>query len=194
MSETAHPLTADLLLRAYRRGWFPMAHEDGELYWHDPDPRAIFPLADLEPNARLQRAIRSAGFRVTLDQRFEEVMRACGERAETWITEEMIAAYVALHGQGHSHSVEVWQDGTLVGGLYGVSVGGAFFGESMFSRVTNASKAAFHHLVKHLRLRGFTLFDSQYINDHTASLGAIEVPRSTFRTMLAEALRNDADF
>jgi leucyl/phenylalanyl-tRNA--protein transferase len=194
MSETDPPLTADLLLRAYRRGWFPMAHEDGELYWHDPDPRAIFPLADLKPNARLQRAIRSAGFRVTLDQHFEDVMRACGDREETWITEEMIAAYVALHGQGHAHSVEVWQDGTLVGGLYGVSVGGAFFGESMFSRVPNASKAAFHHLAGHLRQRGFTLFDSQYINDHTASLGAIEVPREIFRTMLAQALAHDADF
>jgi leucyl/phenylalanyl-tRNA---protein transferase len=194
MSETAPPLTADLLLRAYHRGWFPMAHEDGELYWHDPDPRAIFPLTELKPNARLQRAFRSAGFRVTYDLRFEAVMRACAEREETWITEEMIAAYVALHGQGHAHSVEVWQGEALVGGLYGVSVGGAFFGESMFSRVPNASKAAFHHLAEHLRQQGFLLFDSQYINAHTASLGAVEVPRTMFRTMLAAALGQDPDF
>ena len=194
MSETAHPLTADLLLRAYRRGWFPMAHEDGELYWHDPDPRAIFPLAELKPNARLQRAIRSAGFRITLDVRFEAVMRACAEREETWITAEMIAVYTELHRRGQAHSAEVWQGEALVGGLYGVSVGSAFFGESMFSRVPNASKAAFHHLAEHLRQKGFTLFDSQYINDHTASLGAIEVPREIFRTMLAQAVHHDADF
>ncbi|MCC7501627.1 MAG: leucyl/phenylalanyl-tRNA--protein transferase [Flavobacteriales bacterium] len=194
MSETAPPLTADLLLRAYHRGWFPMAHEDGELYWHDPDPRAIFPLAQTRPNARLQRALRRAGYHITFDQRFEEVMRACGDRKETWITEEMIAAYVDLHKQGYAHSVEVWAGDRLVGGLYGIALGAAFFGESMFSRNTNASKAAFHHLAAHLRQQGFSLFDSQYINDHTASLGAIEVPRSTFRMMLAEALRNEADF
>jgi len=106
----------------------------------------------------------------------------------------MNAAYGALHVQGRAHSVEVWQADALVGGLYGVSVGAAFFGESMFSRVPNASKAAFHHLAEHLRQQGFTLFDSQYINDHTASLGAIEVPRAIFRTMLAQALAHDADF
>ncbi len=194
MSGSAPLLTADLLLRAYRRGWFPMAHEDGELYWHDPDPRAIFPLAELKPNARLQRAIRSAGFRITLDVRFEAVMRACAEREETWITAEMIAVYTELHRRGQAHSAEVWQGEALVGGLYGVSVGSAFFGESMFSRVPNASKAAFHHLAEHLRQKGFTLFDSQYINDHTASLGAIEVPREIFRTMLAQAVHHDADF
>lgn len=194
MSGSDPLLTADLLLRAYRRGWFPMAHDDSELYWHDPDPRAIFPLSDLKPNARLQRAIRSAGFRITLDLRFVEVMRACGEREETWITAEMITAYTELHRRGQAHSAEVWQGEALVGGLYGVSVGSAFFGESMFSRVPNASKAAFHHLAEHLRQKGFTLFDSQYINDHTASLGAIEVPREIFRTMLAKALHHDADF
>jgi leucyl/phenylalanyl-tRNA---protein transferase len=194
VSQATERIPAALLLEAYRKGRFPMSHGREGIFLHDPDPRAIFPLADLKPNARLQRAMRSAGFRVTFDQRFEDVMRACAERAETWITEEMIAAYVALHGKGHAHSVEVWQDGTLVGGLYGVSVGTAFFGESMFSRVTNASKAAFHHLAEHLRQQGFTLFDSQYINDHTASLGAIEVPRALFRTMLAQALAHDADF
>ena len=194
MSGTAPPLTADLLLRAYQRGWFPMAHEDGELYWHDPDPRAIFPLEDLKPNARLQRTLRKAGFHCTYDQRFEEVMRSCGDRQETWITEEMIAAYVDLHRQGHAHSVEVWRGDILAGGLYGVALGGAFFGESMYSRVPNASKAALHHLAEHLRQRGFTLFDSQYINDHTASLGAIEVPREIFRTMLVDILAHHADF
>jgi len=194
MSGSAPPLTADLLLGAYRRGWFPMAHEDGELHWHDPDPRAIFPLQELRPNARLKRAIRSAAFHFTHDHDFELVMRACADRAETWMTEELLQAYVGLHRMGCAHSVEVWQREVLVGGLYGVTPGSAFFAESMFSRVSNASKAAFFNLAGHLRERGYTLLDSQYINEHTASLGAIQVPRIKFRTMLAVALDQDPDF
>lgn len=172
-----------------------MAHEDGVLFWHDPDPRAVFPLGDIRPNARSLRAYRQAGFTYTPDLHFEEVMRACAEnRNSTWITEEMIGAYVDLHEAGYAHSVEVWQNNALVGGIYGVAIGGAFFGESMFSRVTNASKAAFHELVRLLKERGFTLFDSQYINDHTRSLGAVEIPRHEFRKALRIAINLKVHF
>jgi leucyl/phenylalanyl-tRNA--protein transferase len=182
-------LTPELLLTAYSRGVFPMAHEDGAVYWHDPDPRALFPLEQIAPNPRALRAFRKAGFTYTHDQCFEDVMQACAtERDSTWITEEMIAAYAGLHTAGLAHSVEVWQRGALVGGIYGVSIGGAFFGESMFSRVSNASKAAFHELAQHLKKLGFTVFDSQYINDHTRSLGAVEIPRHEFRKALRGAI------
>ena len=187
---TSSLLSPDVLDRAYRRGIFPMTHDDGELYWHDPDPRAVFPLERTRPNARLRSFIRSHGYRCTMDRCFEEVMRACADRDSTWITEEMIAAYTALHRQGAAHSVETWRSGKLIGGIYGVSIGAAFFGESMFSHADNASKAAFHHLTAHLRDRGFLLFDSQYINDHTRSLGAIEMPRDAFRSLLALAVES----
>lgn len=189
MAEQPLVLSADLLVAAYSQGWFPMAHSDGELYWHDPDPRAIFPLHDLVPNTRLRRFLRSSAFTFTIDTAFEAVIRACAEREERWINEEMIAAYVELHHQGRALSVETWYEGTLAGGIYGVYLARAFFGESMFSRRTNASKAAFHHLAQHLSDKGCLLFDTQYINDHTRSLGAVEVPRGEFRKMLAEALQ-----
>jgi leucyl/phenylalanyl-tRNA---protein transferase len=187
-------LSPSLLIAAYARGFFPMAHDDGLLYWHDPDPRAVFPLDAVRPNARLSTFIRAQGYRCTVDHRFEAVMRACADRESTWITEEMILAYTELHRAGYAHSVETWKDGELIGGIYGLSLGGAFFGESMFSRATNASKVAFHHLAEHLRQQGFTLFDSQYINDHTRSLGAVEIPRSQFGAMLAEALSVNTHF
>jgi len=187
MAEERPVLTPQLLLDLYARGLFPMDHDDG-LYVHDPDPRAIFPLEELHPNARLRRYIRSNGYTCTMDTSFVEVMRACADRPERWINEEMIDVYTALHQRGHATSVEVWQQGGLIGGLYGVKLGRAFFGESMFSRKPNASKAAFYHMAGHLRTHGFTLFDTQYINDHTRSLGAIEVPRAEFRRMLAGAL------
>ncbi len=172
-----------------------MAHEDGALYWHDPDPRAVFPLERSRSNARLLRAIRKAEFTYTRDQQFAEVMRACAEgRDSTWLTEEMIDAYVGLYTAGYAHSVEVWQRGVLVGGIYGITMGGAFFGESMFSRVSNASKAAFHELARHLKAQGFTLFDSQYINDHTRSLGAMEIPRGDFRKALRDAIKVKVHF
>lgn len=165
-----------------------MVHEDGEVYWHDPDPRAIVPLEAVRMNDRLRRAARSAGFTCTTDRSFEAVMRGCADRESTWLDAGMIAAYTALHAQGFALSVETWAGGGLVGGLYGVRIGRAFFGESMFSRVPNASKVAFHHAVAHLRAAGCTLFDTQYLNEHTRSLGAIEVPRAVFRQLLAEAL------
>lgn len=167
-----------------------MVHDDGDTYWHDPDPRAVFLLDRVRPNARLRSFIRSHGYRCTIDNHFEEVMRACADRESTWITEDLIEAYTELHNQGKAHSVETWQGDTLIGGIYGVSIGAAFFGESMFSREPNASKAAFHHLAEHLRQQGFIVFDSQYMNDHTRKLGALEVPRSEFRSLLALAVES----
>lgn len=187
-------IPVDELLSAYRNGRFPMCHEDGELYWHDPDPRAIFPLEGLQPNPRTVRAFRQAGFCTTRDEAFEQVIRACADRADTWIDERIIASYIAAHASGHAHSVETWADGELVGGIYGVAMRGAFFGESMFSRRSNAGKAAFFALCDHLRQQGFSLFDTQYINAHTRLLGAVEVPRGRFRALLAEALLRNARF
>ena len=165
-----------------------MCHNDGELYWHDPDPRAVFPLAELRPNARALRAFRKAGFTHTRNEAFEAVIRACADREDPWIDERIIASFLGLHAAGYAHSVETWQDGSLVGGIYGVSLRGAFFGESMFSHVPNAGKAAFYALVAHLQQEGYVLFDTQYINEHTRSLGAVEVDRNAFLSLLEDAL------
>ena len=184
-------LTPDLLLAAYKQGFFPMGDEFGETEWHNPDPRAIFPLEKLKPNARFRRWLRGSGLHCTIDTDFEKVMRHCATaHGDSWITEDMITAYTALHRTGHAHSVETWDADELVGGIYGVSIGAAFFGESMFSLVPNASKAAFHHLVAHLQQCDFLLFDTQYINDHTASLGAIEIAKEKFCMILAQALKS----
>lgn len=178
---------AELVL-AYSEGRFPMCHDDGELYWHDPDPRAVFPLAELRPNARALRAFRKASFTHTRNRAFEAVIRACADREESWIDERIIASFLGLHAAGYAHSVETWQDGSLVGGIYGVSLRAAFFGESMFSHVPNAGKAAFYALVAHLQQEGYVLFDTQYINEHTLSLGAVEVDRNAFLSLLEDAL------
>lgn len=181
-------IPVEILLRAYSNGHFPMCHEDGELYWHDPDPRAIFPLDAIRPNARLKRQIRAAGFTITMDNAFGDVLAGCADRDETWIDERISASYKALHKAGFAHSVETWSKGELVGGIYGVALKGAFFGESMFSRNDNAGKAAFYALVQHLKDHGYVLFDSQYINPFTSQLGAVEVARKDFRSMLEHAL------
>lgn len=184
--------SAELLLRAYAQGWFPMLHEDGEHYWHDPDPRAVFELDTLRPDRTTRRLLRTGRFHCTQDRAFTEVMRACAApgpgRESTWISEEMIHAYSALHADGHAVSVEVWEKERLVGGIYGACLGGAFFGESMFSRVSGASRIAFHDLTRSLISRGFVLFDTQYVNAHTALLGAVEIPRAEFRKRLSAAL------
>jgi leucyl/phenylalanyl-tRNA--protein transferase len=185
-------IPVEVLLSAYSKGRFPMCHEDGELYWHDPDPRAIFPLDAIRPNARLKRQLRAEGFGITMDKAFNAVITACADREETWIDPRIIASYQALHEAGFAHSVETWRDGQLVGGIYGVGLKSAFFGESMFSRVDHASKAAFHALVDHLKANEFVLFDSQYINPFTQQLGAIEIPRKEFRKLLARALSDAA--
>lgn len=164
-----------------------MCHEDGELYWHDPDPRAVFPLDTAGPNKRMRTLLRSARFTTTMDRAFSEVISGCAAREESWIDERIIRSYIALHEAGHAHSVEAWKDGQLAGGIYGVVIGGAFFGESMFSAVSNGGKVAFYTLLAHLKQQGFVLFDSQYINDFTRQLGATEVPRIDFRRTLDAA-------
>jgi leucyl/phenylalanyl-tRNA---protein transferase len=185
---TGMMIPPDLLMQAYERGWFPMAHEDGELYWHDPDPRAVFPLHDLRPDPRTERHLHSTGIQITLDQCFDQVIRACAAREEAWIDARIISSYCELHRLGHAHSLEVWKAGTLVGGIYGVAAGGAFFGESMFNNRNNMGRVAFHGLVRHLRKQGFILFDSQYINPFTEQLGAIEVDRAAYLKTLEQAL------
>ncbi len=175
--------------------------EDGVLEWHAPELRAVFPLRPLgpypavAPNARFKRFLRSSGFRLTRNEAFDEVIGHCATvHGETWLSPQMVEAYGQLHQIGLAHSVETWQGDALVGGIYGVAIGGAFFGESMFSLVTNASKAAFFHLADHLRARGFTLFDTQYANDHTLSLGAVGVLKVDFMDMLERALAVNAAF
>ena len=183
------------LLTAYRQGIFPYFSDDTPILWWSPDPRGIIELDGLHVSRRLARTMRSGKFFVTFDQAFPAVIRACAQREEgTWITQGMIAAYTELHRQGHAHSVETWQDGALAGGVYGVTVAGMFAGESMFTRRRDGSKVALVHLVEHLRQRGYVLFDVQYVNDHTESMGAIEIPRNEYLARLKEALRREVSF
>ncbi len=192
----APPFAADLVLRAYTMGFFPMAHpeEADAIYWYAPDPRAILPLEDFRISKNLARLVRRAPFKVTVDEDFEAVMRACADRPSTWISEDILRVYMALHEAGFAHSVECWTEDRLGGGLYGVAIGGAFFGESMFHRVTNASKVALVHLVRRLQAGGFTLLDIQFITDHLRQFGAIEIKRAVYEQRLAEALRQQATF
>lgn len=188
MLATEPSIPTKVLLSAYAQGIFPMAHSDGSLQWHRPDPRAIFDLAALRPDRATARLLRGTTLRFTVNEAFEEVMLRCSEREETWIDERIVKSYVALHDAGHAHSVEAWHDGTLVGGIYGVSLGAAFFGESMFG-MNNSGKAVFHWLAAHLGSRGFRLFDTQYINPFTQRLGAFEISRAQFERRLAEAIK-----
>lgn len=185
-------LSPDLLAWAYRNGVFPMADEDEQIYWFAPDPRGVLPLDAFHVPHNLRRLVRQERFEVTTDRAFEEVMRACADREETWISEQLIDAYTALHAQGAAHSVECWRDGELAGGLYGVAFGGAFFGESMFHRVRDASKVALVHLVRRLRRGGFVLLDVQYQTPHLARFGVVEIPRPAYERRLARALAVEA--
>jgi leucyl/phenylalanyl-tRNA--protein transferase len=188
-------LTVDLLIRAYCAGVFPMADgRDGPLGWYAPDPRAVMPLETFHVPRSLRRTIAHGVFELRISTAFTAVMRACAEREETWISEEIVFAYSELHRLGLAHSVETWQEGELVGGLYGVALGGAFFGESMFSRVTDASKVALVALVERLRERDFTLLDVQYLTPHLARFGAVEIPRREYERRLASALRLERRF
>ena len=184
------------LLDAYRRGVFPWFDEDSPILWWSPDPRAIFEMDGLHVSRRLARTVRSERFTVTFDRAFGEVIRGCADRPNdgVWITADMIDAYTRLHELGHAHSIEVWHEGRLAGGLYGVAIGGLFAGESMFTRVRDASKVALVHLMEHLRPRGFQLFDVQFLNEHTASLGAVEIPRREYLARLRKAIACDARF
>jgi leucyl/phenylalanyl-tRNA--protein transferase len=193
-------LTPELLLRAYAMGVFPMAEdrEDPELFWVDPRMRGIIPLAKFHVPKRLRRVLRSPRFDVTFDENFEAVIEGCATattlRPRTWINDRIITLYSTLHHMGHAHSVECWLDNELVGGLYGVSMRGAFFGESMFNRHAEASKVALVYLVLRLRSSGFILLDTQFITNHLSRFGAREISRDAYRKLLATALKTDADF
>jgi leucyl/phenylalanyl-tRNA---protein transferase len=193
-------LTPELLLRAYAAGIFPMAEssDDPELFWVDPVRRGILPLDGFHLARRLARTLRAGRFTITIDRDFAAVIQGCAEatseRPQTWINEEIQRVYSTLHRQGLAHSIEARIEDALVGGLYGVTLGGAFFGESMFSRVTDASKIAFAHLVALLKRGGFRLLDTQFVTEHLQRFGAIEIPRAQYRRLLAEALEITAAF
>lgn len=183
-------LTPAMLLQAYRQGIFPMAEAQGDprLYWFDPEARGVLPLDGFHISRSLRRRIRSGVFRATLDTAFAQVIDGCAARPSTWINGEIRRLFLELHEQGHAHALEIWQDDELVGGVYGVRIGGCFCGESMFSRRTDASKVALAWLVTHLRACGFALFDTQYLTEHLARLGAVEIPRRIYRAQLRAAL------
>lgn len=191
MSDAA--LTPELMLHAYASGIFPMAedHESDELFWVDPKRRGVFPLDQFHISRSLKRAMRRDGITATLNHDFAAVVHACADREETWINDTLHSLYQTLHEAGCAHSVEVWRDGTLAGGVFGLTLGTAFFGESMFSSQTNGSKMALAFLIDRLRTHGFTLFDTQFITDHLASLGAIEISRAGYLAQLSEAMSGD---
>lgn len=194
-------ITVDMLLRAYSIGLFPMAEsaDDPELFWVEPELRGIIPLNDFHVSKSLAKTIRKTPFDIRFDTAFDAVMAGCAEEApdrpSTWINETIRKLYVELHQIGHAHSVEAWEEDHLVGGLYGVSLGSAFFGESMFSRRTNASKVCLVHLVERLRENGFTLLDTQFTTEHLKTFGAIDVPKAEYAKMLQRAVNSvDLEF
>jgi leucyl/phenylalanyl-tRNA---protein transferase len=184
-----------LLLQGYATGIFPMAdsRDANELFWVEPRNRAIIPLERFHLSRSLRRTLRAGTFAITRDRDFAAVLRACADREETWINAELERAMLALHGSGHAHSIEAWRGSELVGGLYGVKLGRAFFGESMFSRATDSSKVALAWLVARLKVGNFTLLDCQFMTEHLASLGAISVPRATYVALLSAALGGGAE-
>jgi leucyl/phenylalanyl-tRNA--protein transferase len=184
----------ELLLQGYRLGVFPMAMEDDSIAWFSPDPRAIIPLERFHVPHGLSRVAHKKAFEIKIDNRFGEVVRGCAKRKDTWINREIIESYEELHALGHAHSVEAWCDGKLAGGLYGVAVGGAFFGESMFHRVRDASKIALVELVERLRARKFALLDTQWVTPHLRQFGAIEIPRSQYLKLLGRAVELPREF
>lgn len=190
----AIPIPPDLLLAAYRQGAFPMALAPGDIRWFSPQQRGILPLEDFHVPHGTRRALKDPAWEVRVDTAFAEVMRACARRSDTWIDEVILASYGELFALGHAHSVEVWREGGLAGGLYGVALGGAFFGESMFHAVTNASKVALVRLVEILRAGGFQLLDTQWTTPHLEQFGAVEIPRARYLRMLARAVGAPAVF
>lgn len=193
-------ITPDLLLRAYSIGLFPMAEarDDPLLFWVDPQHRGILPLDEFHISKSLRKTLRRQIFDVKYDTAFLQVMEACAApapgRESTWINQEIMDLYLHLFRKGYCHSIECWQDQQLVGGLYGLALGGAFFGESMFSRRRDASKVALCHLVAHLRAGGFTLLDTQFLTEHLSHFGAKEIPRTDYKKLLAQALIKTASF
>ena len=193
-------ITPEVLLRAYACGIFPMAEsaDDPSLFWVEPEMRGVIPLQGFHVPSRLARTVRSDAFRVTVDKAFKAVVAGCAApqvgRHDTWINKRIRDLYVGLHELGHAHSVEIWQNDDLVGGLYGVNLGRAFFGESMFHRVRDSSKVALVHLVARLIAGGFELLDTQYVTQHLRSFGAVEIPRRRYMALLEQALKGEADF
>ena len=193
-------LDPELLLRAYATGVFPMAEsaDDPEIYWVRPDIRGVIPLDAFHVPASLAKTVRKGIFEIRFNTAFEQVMIGCAQhrdiRPSTWINQTILTAYTSLHQHGHAHSVEAWYHGELAGGLYGVSLGSAFFGESMFSRMTDASKVCLVKLVEHLREQGFTLLDSQFTTEHLKRFGAVDVPRKDYEKLLAKATAKHASF
>jgi leucyl/phenylalanyl-tRNA---protein transferase len=187
-------LSAELLIHAYRSSVFPMALEDGEIGWFSPDPRAIIPIEDFHVPHGLKRTLKKGRFEVRIDSAFESVMRGCARRKETWISEKIVRSFCNLYRLGYAHSVETWLEGRLVGGLYGVAIGGAFFGESMFHEATDASKVALHALIERLKRNGFSLLDTQWVTTHLLTFGTIEVPRASYRKMLDGCIDADRRF
>ena len=190
-------IAADALLSAYASGWFPMAVAPGDIRWYSPDPRGIIPLDTFHVSRRLARSLRQHRFEIRVNTSFRTVIEACADRENAdgdWIDGEIIESYCALHERGFAHSVEAWRDGVLAGGLYGVALGGAFFGESMFHRENDASKAALAALVDRLRGRAYTLLDTQWVTEHLAQFGATEIPRRRYLRMLDGALAVETAF
>lgn len=193
-------IPSELLLGAYASGWFPMADDVGAISWYSPDPRGVLPLDAFHVPSRLRRVLRKQAFRIEIDRAFERVIRACADakrepgESGTWISDEIVESYCALHELGYAHSVEAWDADRLVGGLYGVALGGAFFGESMFHYATDASKVALVALVERLQSRGFSLLDTQWVTEHLQQFGAIEIPRSEYLRRLGTSLRNVSAF
>lgn len=185
----------DLLLAAYAAGYFPMADSrNGNIGWYSPDPRAVIPLDTFKVSRSLRQVLKKNLFGIRINTSFEEVIRKCGERKETWISEEIVQSYLQLHRLGHAHSVESWKDGKLAGGLYGVALGAAFFGESMFSLARDASKAALVHLVERLNKNKFELLDTQFVTAHLKKFGAYEIPRDEYLLRLKEAVHKRRSF
>lgn len=193
-------ITPQMLLRAYATGVFPMAEsaDDPGLFWLEPEQRGILPLTEFHVPRRLARTLRSGRFHFRVDTAFDEVIAACAaaveDRPSTWISKRIRSLYGQLHRLGHCHSVECYAGADLVGGLYGVAIGGAFFGESMFHRATDASKAALVHLVDRLKIGGYTLLDSQFITEHLSQFGAIEIPKQEYQIRLKDAIKRRANF
>jgi leucyl/phenylalanyl-tRNA---protein transferase len=187
-------LTTEILEACYRAGAFPMADAYGHIEFYRSDPRSVLEFEDLHVSRSLGRVIRNGTYEVRVDEDFDAVIRACADREETWISAEIVEAYVRLHRAGKAHSVEAYKEGQLVGGLYGISLGGAFMGESMFAHARDASKVCFVYLVERLRERGFSLLDCQIQNPHLASLGAREIPEREYLRRLGEALSLDRSF
>ena len=187
-------INPDFLLQAYRMGIFPMAMEQGEIGWFSPDPRGVIPLDTFHQTKSLKRVVSSGKFEIRINSSFSEVIDGCAEREETWIDKTVRESYITLSSGGYAHSVETWFKGELVGGLYGVSIGGAFFGESMFSREPNASKVALVALVEHLRKRKFILLDTQWTTPHLRQFGAVDIPKNEYMKQLNEAIKLNVSF